>query len=327
MKDHLLAFVPLSPAFLVALILTVAVARPAVALLTHLKVRQVIRQEGPQSHLSKAGTPSMGGLFFLAAAILACVPFMPADPVLIAALVLVAGFAAVGFADDFLSILKKHNKGLSARQKLLAQIALGSAFSGFLALHHHQPWVWVPIAHTRLDLGWAYWPFLVLVMVAATNAVNLTDGLDGLAATTSAIALAGLAALALRWSDPALHPGLLALPLAFAGGCVGFLWVNAHPAQIFMGDTGSLGLGGAIVAIAAIGHLELYLLPVGLVFVGEALSVMIQVSYFKATGGKRIFRMSPLHHHFELGGLKETKVVARFGLVGLLAAVISAAWL
>ncbi|MBU6430367.1 MAG: phospho-N-acetylmuramoyl-pentapeptide-transferase [Cyanobacteria bacterium REEB65] len=322
-----MSFLPLAPALVLALALTVLLARPSVHLLTRLKARQVIREEGPQSHHAKAGTPSMGGLFFVPAALLACVPFMQADPILIGAIVLIVGFMLVGFADDFLSIRKHHNKGLSARQKLLFQFALGTAFASWLWLNHHQTWVWLPIAHQPYDLGWTYWPFLVLVIVGATNATNLTDGLDGLAATTGAIAMAGLAALVMHWGAPAMHPGLLAMPLAFTGACAGFLWVNAHPAQVFMGDTGSLGLGAALVAIAATSHLELYLLPLGILFVAEALSVILQVSYFRSTGGKRIFRMSPIHHHFELGGLAETKVVARFALVGLLAALVTVIWL
>jgi len=320
-------FIPLGASFLLALLLVVALSRPGVALLTRLKTGQIIREEGPQAHHAKAGTPSMGGWLFGVAAVLATVPFMRPDPVVLATLGLFGGFLLLGFLDDFLSLRRGSNKGLTVRQKFAGQILLGALFALVLWRTGHQPWVLVPISHYPWDLGVLYWPLLVLLVVGVTNAVNLTDGLDGLAATTMGIAMLGMAALLVRWGQPSGHPGILPFALAVAGGCAGFLWVNAHPAQCFMGDTGSLALGAALVAVAAVGHLELYLLPVGILFVAEALSVMLQVSYFKATGGKRIFRMSPLHHHFELGGLRETKIVARFALVGIVAAAVTVAWM
>jgi phospho-N-acetylmuramoyl-pentapeptide-transferase len=320
-------FVPLGPSFLLALALVVAAARPGLALLRWLKTGQHIRAEGPQDHLAKAGTPSMGGIAIVAAAIVATLPFMRPDPAVLATLCVFAGFMGLGFLDDYLSLRRAANKGLSVRQKLFGQFLLGILFASALWWSGHQPWVLVPFAHYPWDLGPIYWPLLVFLVVGFTNSVNLTDGLDGLAATTVAIAMAGLAALLVRWGQPAAHPGILPFALAVSGACAGFLWLNAHPAQCFMGDTGSLALGAALVAVAAVGHLELYLLPVGILFVGEALSVMLQVGYFKATRGKRIFRMSPVHHHFELGGLRETKIVARFALVGLVAAAVTAAWL
>jgi phospho-N-acetylmuramoyl-pentapeptide-transferase len=322
-----MAFVPVAPSFLIALILVVALSRPGIAALQWLKTGQFIREEGPQSHLAKAGTPSMGGWIFVVGAVLATLPFMKPDPVVVASIGAFIGFMLLGFLDDYLSIKRGKNKGLSARQKLAGQFLLGGLFAAALWAGHHPTWVLVPLIHQPLELGPLYWPLLVVLMVGVTNAVNLTDGLDGLAATTVAIAMAGMAALLLRWGVPSAHPGILPLALAVCGACAGFLWLNAHPAQVFMGDTGSLALGAVLTTVAAVGHLELYLLPVGILFVAEALSVMIQVSYFKATGGKRIFRMSPLHHHFELGGLKETKIVARFALVGIVAALTTVAWL
>lgn len=322
-------FVPLGPAFLIALVLTILLGRPVIAVLRRLKTGQFIREEGPKGHMVKAGTPSMGGGLIVLAGILATLPFMRPDPMVIAALGAFAGFALLGFLDDFLSLKKAMNKGLTARQKLFGQFLLGSLFAAALWAGGHGTWVLVPLAHVPWELGWLYWPLLVFLMVGFTNAVNLTDGLDGLAGTTMAVAMLGLAAVVMRYGQPSGHPGILALALAVAGACLGFLWFNAHPAEVFMGDTGSLALGGALVAVAAVCHLELYLVPLGIVFVAEALSVMIQVSYFKATGGKRIFRMSPLHHHFELGDrpLKETKIVARFALAGLAAAIVTMAWL
>ncbi len=320
------AHVALFP-LIAALGLALAVGRPVIAWLGIVKFGQVIREEGPESHKAKAGTPSMGGWLILGPALFVA-PFfgpLPAEVWLLGAVVL--GYALVGWLDDWLIIKKKSNKGLSARQKLAGQILVGAGFAGGLAYLGHGTSILLPFTGGQgtLDLGLAYHALLVFVMVGTTNAVNLTDGLDGLASGTVAIALTGLAACLVAYAAPATAAGTLVLVAAVIGGCLGFLWYNAHPAEVFMGDTGSLGLGAAVAGAAVLGRLELWLIPIGALFIAETLSVMIQVAYFKRTGGKRFFKMSPLHHHFELSGWKETKVVARFYLIAAMCSVLAVA--
>ncbi|MEB3222090.1 MAG: phospho-N-acetylmuramoyl-pentapeptide-transferase [Candidatus Sericytochromatia bacterium] len=309
--------------------IALAVGRPMIGWLHRVKFGQIIREEGPASHQAKAGTPSMGGWIILLPAALGLVALqrLPAEGWLLLAVTL--GFAGLGFLDDWLIIKKRSNKGLSPRQKLLGQVLLGCGFAGGLAWLGHSPVLQVPLGAeaASLSLGLAYWALVAFMLVATSNAVNLTDGLDGLAASTVAIAAAGLAAvvaLRLAAGDP-VGGAVVVFLVAVAAGCLGFLWFNAHPAQVFMGDTGSLGLGAALAGAAVIGHVELWLVPIGAVFIVETLSVMAQVAYFRRTGGKRLFKMSPLHHHFELSGWKETQVVARFSLVALLCAALAVA--
>ena len=321
------AHLALFPA-LAALGVAIAAGKPVIELLRVVKFGQVIREEGPESHKAKAGTPSMGGWLILGPA-LAVLPFfgpLPAEVWLLAATIL--AFAFVGWLDDWLIIKKKSNKGLSPRQKLAGQILAGAGFAGGLAYLGHGTTILLPFTGGQgtLDLGLAYHALLVFIMVGTSNAVNLTDGLDGLASGTVAIALIGLGACLLAYA-PGIAPGALVLVAAMIGGCLGFLWYNAHPAEVFMGDTGSLGLGAAVAGAAVLGRLELWLVPVGALFIAETLSVMIQVAYVKRTGGKRFFKMSPLHHHFELSGWKETKVVARFYLVAAVCSVAAVALL
>lgn len=305
--------------FLAALAGAVAIGPPMAKALGAWKLGQVIRQEGPEAHLAKAGTPSMGGWVFLIPGLAAALAFTFHEPKAWLWAAATLAFTLVGWLDDYLVVKKQHNKGLKPRHKLAGQVLAGAALAGGLYLLGHEPKMLVPFSQGTwsLDLPWwVYGPFLAFVLTSYTNAVNLTDGLDGLASGTAAIAFLGLAALC-AVAAPFAAPVVVPAALAMAGACIGFLWINAHPAQAFMGDTGSLGLGAAIATLAALAHLELFLVPLGLVFVAETLSVMAQVAYFKHTKkrfgeGKRLLRMSPLHHHFELGGLKETKVVARF---------------
>jgi phospho-N-acetylmuramoyl-pentapeptide-transferase len=323
--------IPLSLALVATALLAIAIGKPFISYLKAWKIGQSIRKEGPQSHHAKAGTPTMGGWIIVAPALLvtlAVTMLSGARPSadLLAVMGVVLGYAFIGWLDDYLIIKKRSNKGLSARQKLAGQIGLGAAFALYLGLTGHGTTIMVPGVHTFFDLGWLYYPLLVLVMVGTTNAVNLTDGLDGLAAGTMAIAFAGLAWLLSQYASFASLGGITLLLLTLVGGCLGFLWYNSHPAQVFMGDTGSLALGGAIAACAVMGRLELYLIPLGIIFVAETLSVILQVGSFKTTG-KRIFKMSPLHHHFELSGWAETKVVQRFYLVGGLMALLTIALL
>jgi len=219
----------------------------------------------------------------------------------------------------------RNNKGITAKQKLAGQIGIGGLFGLYLILTpDFTPALQLPFTTISLSLGWAYLPFMMFFFTATTNAVNLTDGLDGLATTITLLSLSALVLMLFiqgGLANPLTYSAIV-LGLSTMGACLGFLWFNSHPAQVFMGDTGSLALGGILSVIAALGHLELWFAIIGLIFVAEALSVMIQVAWFKRTK-KRIFRMSPLHHHFELGGWKETQVVNRFGLVAFMLAFLS----
>jgi phospho-N-acetylmuramoyl-pentapeptide-transferase len=310
---------------LATMALAIALGGPYIDWLQRARMGQSIREEGPESHRAKAGTPTMGGWIFVVPAmgVLLAAGWRNPDAWALAAVVM--AHAAIGGYDDWLIIRKQRNLGLTARQKLILQIAAAGAYSGYLLWKHPGPALILPFTHAALPLGWLFPVWGTFVMTGTSNAVNLTDGLDGLAASTAAIAFAGLAlagVTTLGWS--AADPGVIAA-LALAGGCLGFLWFNGHPARVFMGDTGSLALGSALAAIALSGHAELWLLVIGGVFVAETLSVIAQVTSFKTTG-KRIFKMSPLHHHFELSGWAETQVVQRFGLVAIALAIAAIAW-
>ena len=307
--------------------------------LREFQVGQVIRQEGPQSHRAKAGTPTMGGLLILTAALLPTLLWADlTNPFIWIAVLSTAAFGGVGFLDDYLKITRRSSGGLAARYKMAGQIAIGIVVGVvllYLASHNQY--------NTRLifpffkqlipDLGWGYVPFAVLLLSGASNAVNLTDGLDGLAISTFAVAAACFTALAYVTGHVVFADYLLLvrIPLAaeltvfcgaLVGAALGFLWYNCYPAEIFMGDVGSLALGGALGTVAILIKQEILLGIVGGVFVMEAVSVILQVGSFKLTG-KRIFRMAPLHYHFELGGWSEPKVITRFLIMGILFALFS----
>jgi len=286
--------------------------------LRELRLRQSIREEAPVRHQSKAGTPTMGGILILVAVIIATLAVSRPLPLGVTfALVVMVGYGCVGGLDDLLGIRRQRNLGLRARERLTVQILLAALVAFYVARRPELgtaltlPWL------GEWDLGWAYVVFAILYVVGFANAVNLTDGLDGLAGGTVAIASGAYAAIAMRVGQPELA----ILASALAGACLGFVWFNAHPAAVIMGDVGSNALGAVLAAIAIITKTELTLFLVGLVFVLEAASVILQVAYFKSTGGKRLFRMSPLHHHFELSGWSETQTVTRLWLVAAFAAL------
>ena len=286
---------------------------------------QFIREDGPQAHLSKAGTPTMGGVAIVAGvtAALLLSTFLTgrfgAGKLVI--LLSMFAFGAIGFIDDFNKIAKKQNEGLTPKQKLLLQLLFGLALAVFMMLREGTM-VLIPFVKVYVNFGIFYIPFVVFIEIAMANAVNLTDGLDGLAASTSAIVAATFAVIGM-FIVPGGNEPMAAAGQAIFGAAWGFLIYNHYPARIFMGDTGSMALGGVLSATAIVGHME-WLLPIaGLIFVIEALSVIIQVTYFKKTGGKRIFRMAPIHHHFELGGWHETKVVRVFCLFTLICCIIA----
>jgi len=283
-----------------------------------LKFGQSIREEGPKSHQAKSGTPTMGGIMIILAIVIATVAAAPLTPAVLLALFITLGHFVLGFLDDYIKVVKKRNLGLKAKQKMLGQIliAIVTMIVGTRVLGIDTT-IWIPIADINLDIGIGYYFLVLFVLVGTSNAVNLTDGLDGLASGTVAIA-SGAYALVCYMTG---HFDLALFCVAMMMACLAFLRFNAHPAKVFMGDTGSLALGGAIAAVGILTHTEILLAVIGFVFVCEALSVIIQVISFKTTG-KRVFRMSPIHHHFELGGWKETKVVFVFWMVGLVASVV-----
>ena len=278
-----------------------------------LKFGQSIRECVPASHMKKSGTPTMGGLMMLAALVLALF-WGRFTPHVLIALVLTLGHALIGFLDDYIKVVMKRNLGLTAKQKFLLQFLLAGAYVYFAETHLQNTTLWVPLLNVTFDFGWAYYALAFILLVGTTNAVNLTDGLDALVSFVSI-------PVTLAFAFIAYMQGMLdvsGFALGLSGACLGFLLFNRHPAQVFMGDTGSLALGGGIAALALLTNTELLLVIIGGVYVAEAMSVIIQVTYFRLTGGKRIFRMSPLHHHYELGGWNEVKVVRVFTLVRLL---------
>ncbi|HEY7291272.1 MAG TPA: phospho-N-acetylmuramoyl-pentapeptide-transferase [Vicinamibacterales bacterium] len=331
-------------ASLSALAISLALGPWMVKKLREFQIGQVVRTDGPQSHRPKAGTPTMGGLLILTASLVPTLLWADLTNVYVwIAVLTTAGYGAIGFADDYLKIVRRSHHGLLPRYKMGNQIMIGVAVGAALLLLANNG-----LYSTRLifpffkrlipDLGWAYLLFATFVLVAASNTVNLTDGLDGLAISVFAIAAAAYTALAYVTGHRVFADYLLLVrfpPAAeltvfggsLVGASLGFLWFNSYPAEIFMGDVGSLALGAALGIIAILIKQELLLPIVGGIFVLEGLSVILQVGYFKMTGGKRLFRMAPLHHHFELIGWSEPKVITRFVIVAIIFALFSLATL
>ena len=309
--------VPYLITFGIALLVSVLVGPVLIPFLHKLKFGQEIREEGPSWHKKKSGTPTMGGFIFIAG-VLAATLFMARDTSTLIVLICAVGFGLIGFIDDFIKVILKRNLGLTALQKLALQIALAVAFVitlNALGLLHTD--IILPFVKEPVNLGWFYVAFAVFIMVGFVNAVNLTDGLDGLATSVTAVVSLFFAAVSLLAGNNSLAVFLVAL----TGGCLGFLIFNHYPAKVFMGDTGSLFLGGAVSAAAIVLKMPLILVIVGIIYVVEALSVMLQVASFKLTG-KRIFKMSPIHHHFEMCGWREVKIVSVFCAVTVVFCVI-----
>lgn len=302
-----------------AAIVTVVLGFFGIPLLKKLKARQSVREEGPKSHRVKSGTPTMGGIFMLAASLVVVLFNKMIDPAVLWLLFLTIGHGILGFLDDFIKAEKKRNLGLTARQKMLGQLILAGLFCWGVVDTLGLPFsIAIPFTQCDISIGWFYYPFVILVIVGTSNAVNLTDGLDGLASGCCIIAFSAYAVYCYMNGVNDLGYFIIIL----AGSCAGFLFFNYHPAKVFMGDTGSLALGGAIAGIAVITRTELLLIFLGLIFVLEALSVIVQVASFQLTG-KRVFKMSPLHHHFELSGWSEVHVVWAFWFFEGLAACLS----
>ena len=307
-----------------------------------LHMTQQIRDDGPKAHIGKAGTPTMGGLLIMLCILIAILMWGDLKNIYIwTMIVALAGFGGIGFLDDYLKVLKQNHRGLRAYQKFGLQIALALAIGAFLYMNPKDPYadvLSIPFFKKWLfDLGLLYIPFSVVVMVGSSNAVNLTDGIDGLAIGLIAVAvlangvlvyISGHKGLA-QYLQVLFLPGTGELTVfcgAMFGAALGFLWFNSYPADVFMGDVGSLGLGGALGTLAVITKHEIVLAIVGGIFVIETVSVMLQVASFKLTG-KRVFRMAPIHHHFELKGWPEPKVIIRFWIVGIMLALLSLATL
>ncbi|MBI3998854.1 MAG: phospho-N-acetylmuramoyl-pentapeptide-transferase [Armatimonadetes bacterium] len=292
--------------------IVVAAGPRTVSLLAAWGHRQRIREDAPARHQTKAGTPTMGGLLIITAIVVAALATSGAHHAVLFAIAALAGFGAIGLWDDLLAGRRDRNLGLRARERLALQGAVGLVLGWAAA---RAPWVGTDVTPPfvgTFDLGGWYIPFAALLFVGFANAVNLTDGLDGLAAGLAALAGLGFVLLAIRGDQPEV--GMLAV--AMVGASFAFLTMNAHPARVFMGDVGSNALGALLAALAIVTKAEFILFVFGAIFVAEAASVLLQVAYFKATGGRRIFRMSPLHHHFELAGWPEAQIVRRFYLAG-----------
>ena len=326
-------------ASLTALLISLLLGPWLIRTLRDFQIGQVIRQEGPQSHYAKAGTPTMGGLLILTAAVVPTLLWADlSNPYVWIAVLATCAFGALGFADDYLKIVRRTHHGLRPRYKIglqvLVSVAVGVVLMVLAANNLYNTRLIFPFFKNLIpDRGWFYVPFTVLVLVGATNAVNLTDGLDGLAISTFGVAAAAFTALAYVTGHAVLADYLLLVRFppageltvfcgALVGASLGFLWYNSYPAEIFMGDVGSLALGGALGTVAILIKQELLLPIVGGVFVIEALSVIGQVGSFKLRG-QRVFKMAPIHHHFELIGWSEPKVITRFLIVAVIFALFS----
>ena len=310
--------------FGIALILTVLLMPVFIPLLRRMKFGQSIREEGPESHMKKTGTPTMGGLVFLIAIIATALGVtwyadLLTSEILVLLLVLI-GFGLIGFLDDFIKVVLKRNLGLTSLQKLIAQIIISVVSFFMLNAIDFDTALSIPFTSLSLELSGIYMLFIIFWLVGFSNAVNLTDGLDGLVAGTASVAFAAFGVLAISQDET----GIAIFTFTVAGALIGFLVFNKYPAKVFMGDTGSLALGGALAMVSILLKQELLLLLIGIVFVIETLSVILQVGSFKLRK-KRIFKMSPIHHHFELSGWSEWKVVTVFWSVGLIAALIAVA--
>ncbi|MHA6251382.1 phospho-N-acetylmuramoyl-pentapeptide-transferase [Oceanobacillus sp. CAU 1775] len=307
----------------IAFLITVLLSPIFIPFLRRLKFGQSIREEGPQSHLKKTGTPTMGGIMIVLSII--TTSFIMVWKVnggigfeLWLLVFVLFGYGLLGFLDDFIKVAFKRNLGLTSLQKLIGQVIIALVFFFVLQMNDFSTYIQIPGTNIQWEFGWFYAVLIIFMLVGSSNAVNLTDGLDGLLAGTAAIAFGAFAILA-WYGIPQTEIAIFSL--AVVGALLGFLVFNAHPAKVFMGDTGSLALGAAIAAVAILTKMEILLIIIGGVFVIETLSVIIQVISFKTTG-KRVFKMSPLHHHYELIGWSEWRVVTTFWLVGLIFAAI-----
>ena len=287
--------------------------------LRRLKVGQTERKE-LEFHLKKNGTPTMGGLMILASIIITSVFYVKDYPKIVPILFMTVGFGVIGFLDDYLKVVLRRSDGLLAWQKMLCQIVVTTVFAVYMGCYSDVPLTMlIPFSGGKyLDLGWGAFPVLYLAVIGTVNGTNFTDGLDGLASSVTIMVATFFSVVAIG-----TNAGIAPITCAVVGALLGFLLFNVYPASVFMGDTGSLALGGFVVSAAYMMQMPLFIVIVGLIYLVEVLSVIIQVTYFKKTGGKRIFRMAPIHHHFELGGWSETRVVAVFSITTAILCMIA----
>lgn len=308
---------------LISFALSLLMGPVVIPFLRKLKMGQTERVEGVQSHLKKAGTPTMGGVIILGSVLLTSVFYIKEYPKIIPVLFVTLGFGLIGFLDDYLKVVMKRSDGLFPKQKMALQIVVTAVFAYYLVKVTNVPMtLLIPFSSGKyLDIGWLSIPLLFVVVIGTVNGVNFTDGLDGLASSVTVLVATFFTVVAVG-----ARSGIEPVTCAVVGALLGFLLFNVYPASVFMGDTGSLALGGFVASTAYMLQMPLFIVIVGLIYLIEVLSVMIQVTYFKKTGGKRIFKMAPIHHHFELCGWSETRVVAVFAvatailcLIGLMA--------
>lgn len=303
-------------AVIIAFAISAALCPIVIPFLHKLKFGQQVRDDGPQAHLKKKGTPTMGGIAFLLSVVITSLFYIRDYPKIIPILFMTVGFGVIGFLDDYLKIMKKNSDGLSAKQKLFGQFVITGIFAYYLMTSGEVgTGMLIPFTGGMehgyyLELGWLFVPALFFIVLGTDNGVNFTDGLDGLCTSVTILVATFFTVVALGE-----EAGISPITGAVVGSLLGFLLFNVYPAKVFMGDTGSLALGGFVASTAFMLQMPIFIAIVGIIYLVEVLSVIIQVTYFKKTGGKRIFKMAPIHHHFELCGWSETRVVAVFSIV------------
>lgn len=307
---------------LIAFALSVLMGPVVIPFLRRLKVGQTEREDGVQSHLQKAGTPTMGGVIILTSVVLTSLFYMKGSPKIIPIVFVTLGFGLIGFLDDYLKVVLRRSDGLFPKQKMALQILVTAIFAFYLMKFTDVPLtLLIPFSGGKyLDIGWLAIPLLFVAVIGTVNGVNFTDGLDGLASSVTVLVATFFTVVAIGTKS-----GIEPITCAVVGALLGFLLFNVYPASVFMGDTGSLALGGFVAATAYMLQMPIFIIIVGLIYLVEVASVMIQVTYFKKTGGKRIFKMAPIHHHFELCGWSETRVVAVFSIITAILCLIALA--
>ena len=305
---------------LIAFVLSVIMGPVIIPILRKLKMGQTEREEGVKSHLKKAGTPTMGGVIILGSIVLTSVLYIKDYPKIIPILFVTVGFGLIGFLDDYLKVVMKRSDGLYPKQKMALQILVTAVFAFYMVKISDVPMTWlIPFSGGKyLDWSILAIPLMFVVIIGTVNGVNFTDGLDGLASSVTVLVATFFTVVAIGTKS-----GIEPITCAVVGALLGFLLFNVYPASVFMGDTGSLALGGFVASTAYMLQMPFFIVIVGLIYLVEVLSVMIQVTYFKKTGGKRIFKMAPIHHHFELCGWSETRVVAVFSIITAILCLIA----